>query len=173
MPRRSQPGGWNDWAWLTGGCLSFTLPARGLIPPQQPCRFPCSRPLTGSRKRPGLSVSCPGSGGPSNDTNCSLLTAEEKTKQNNKLFGYLYSIFELLSSPRRHLESHWLVDGCVVTMAMWSGSLTRQLNILCCGDCMKLLWLTSSVFVSSSLQVRGAPVAYPTLYPTASGHWIP
>lgn len=65
MPRRSKPwekiAGWSDCAWVTGGCLSFTLPARGLILPQQPCRFPCSRPLTGSRKQPGLSVSCPGS----------------------------------------------------------------------------------------------------------------
>lgn len=65
MPRRSKLqgkiAGWSDWAWLTGGHLGFTLPAQGLILPRQPCRFPCSRPLTGSRKRPGMSVSCPGS----------------------------------------------------------------------------------------------------------------
>lgn len=65
VPKQPQPpgetGGWSDWAWLTGGCLRCTLPARGLILPPQPCRFPCSRLLTGSRKHRGLTVSCPGS----------------------------------------------------------------------------------------------------------------
>lgn len=66
---------------LTGGCLSFMLPARGLILSQQPCCFPCSRLLTGNRKQSGLSLSWPWvSGTLSNDTNCSPLTAEEWTR---------------------------------------------------------------------------------------------
>lgn len=94
MPMRSKPqgntAGWTDWAWLTGGCLSFTLPARSLILPQQPCRFPCSRPLTGSRKRPGLTVSCPGSA-----ALCLMTPTALRWQLGNKhaLTGWLGSVF--------------------------------------------------------------------------------
>lgn len=81
---------WSDWAWLTGGCLSFTLPARGLILPQQPCRFPCSRPLTGSRKRPCLSVSCPGSAALRLMTPTAL---RWQLRNKNTLSGCLGSVF--------------------------------------------------------------------------------
>lgn len=96
VPKQLQPsggeiGGWSDWSWLTGGCLSFTLPARGLILPQQPCCFPCSRPLTGSRKRPGLTVSCPGSAALRLMTPTALCW--QLKSKNNTLFCCLGSVF--------------------------------------------------------------------------------
>lgn len=81
--------------WRSFGWTRRFLPAWGLIRAlQQPGRFPCSRPLTGSRKRLDLSVSCQHPTPPhthtltttrgwrgvgstrSNDTKCSALTAE-------------------------------------------------------------------------------------------------
>ncbi len=175
MPRRSKPwekiAGWSDCAWLTGGCLSFTLPAWGLILPQQPCRFPCSRPLTGSRKQPGLSVSCPGSPALGLMTPTALCW-QLRNKQPFWLSGKCFSWFAdllfchfhgtwavfLISSLNSSFPAPWIllisstsafgiapVGGGAVTEEMRSGRLTHRLHILHHGDCGKLLWLTGQL----------------------------
>lgn len=90
---------------------------------------------------------------PSNDTNCSLLTAEEQknTQQHKKgafwLFFFIhffFPLFEPCSSPLPCLVSHWQQDNYAVTIEieMWCGRLEQQLYILHCVDWGTLRWLT-------------------------------
>lgn len=126
--------GWSDWAWLTGGCLSFTLPAPGLILPQQPCRFPCSRPLTGSRKRPGLSVSCPGSAA------LRLMTPTA------------------LRWQLRNKKQHWLADCEVFFLSCWSTleipALSLSWHVSRLSNFLPELILPSSLNCALLLQLR-------------------
>lgn len=84
---------------------------------------------------------------PSNDTNCSLLTAEEQkkyptTQKRRFLAVLLHPLFEPCSSPLPCLVSHWQQDSYAVTIEMWCGRLEQQLYILRRGDWGTLLWLT-------------------------------